>query len=45
MNRARKKGLHRKRALDLAGPFLQKSGINLKGKPEPWQVAALESVR
>jgi nondiscriminating glutamyl-tRNA synthetase len=38
------KGLHGRRALELAGPFLQKSGINLEEKPEPWLMAALEAV-
>jgi nondiscriminating glutamyl-tRNA synthetase len=44
MNRAHMKDLHGKRALELAGPFLQKSGINLEGRPEAWRTAALESV-
>jgi nondiscriminating glutamyl-tRNA synthetase len=44
MNRAPLKGLNIKRALELAGPFLQRSGINLEGRPEPWRTAALESV-
>ena len=44
MNRAHLKGLNIKRALELAGPFLQRSGINLEGRPEPWRTAALESV-
>jgi nondiscriminating glutamyl-tRNA synthetase len=44
VNRAHMKGLQRKRALELAGPFLQKSGINLEGKPESWLMAALEAV-
>ena len=44
VNRAHLKGFHGTRALEVAGPFLRKSGINLEGKPEPWLIAALEAV-
>jgi len=38
------KGFHGRRALELAVPLLEKSGINLEGKPETWLMAALEAV-
>ena len=44
VNRAHLKGLHGRRSLERAGPFFQKAGINLEGKPEPWVMAALEAV-
>lgn len=44
VNRAHMKGLHGRRGLELAGPFLQKSGIHVEGKQEPWLMAALEAV-
>jgi len=44
VNRAHMKGFHGRRALELAVPLLEKSGINLEGKPETWLMAALEAV-
>ncbi len=44
VNRAHLKGLHGRRVLELAGPFLQRSGINVAEKKEPWLTAVLEAV-
>jgi len=44
VNRAHMKGLSGRKSLELAWPFLQKSGINMEGKNEPWLAAALEAV-
>jgi nondiscriminating glutamyl-tRNA synthetase len=44
LNRAHRKGLPPKRALELSRPFLRKSGISVEGKNEPWLGAALEAV-
>lgn len=44
VNRAHMKGLSGRKSLELAWPFLQKSGINMEGRNEPWLAAALEAV-
>jgi nondiscriminating glutamyl-tRNA synthetase len=44
LNRAHMKGLRGSRALELARPFLRKSGIHLEEKKERWLGAALEAV-
>ena len=44
INRAHLKGLHGRRALEVAWPFLQKSGLTVAEKNEPWLIAALEAV-
>jgi nondiscriminating glutamyl-tRNA synthetase len=44
VNRAHLKGLDGRRALEVACPFLQKSGVNVKAKPESWLMAALGAV-
>jgi glutamyl-tRNA synthetase len=44
VNRAHMKGLSGRKSLELALPFLQKSGLNLEGKNERWLAAALEAV-
>lgn len=44
VNRAHLKGLRGEKALELARPFLRKSGINPEGISPSWLIAALESV-
>jgi len=44
VNRTHLKVLAGEKALEVAGPFLQKSGMDLEGKSRPWLRAALEAV-
>jgi glutamyl-tRNA synthetase len=44
VNRAHLKGIHGEKALELARPFLQKSGMNLEGISPSWLTAALEAI-
>ena len=44
VNRAHLKGIHGEKALQIARPFLRKSGMNLEGMSPSWLTAALEAV-
>ena len=44
VNRAHLKGIHGEKALGLARPFLEKSGMNLEGMSPSWLTAALEAI-
>ena len=44
VNRAHLKGIRGEKALEIAGPFLRKSGMDLAGISPSWLAAALEAV-